>query len=57
MVKGYNKKVKQRTLNVGDLVLKKVILATKVKEHGKLAAKWESPYIITKVCKSPGLTT
>jgi len=51
MVKSYNKKVRYRSLNVGDLVLTKVILATRISKHGKLAAKWEGPYIITKVCR------
>ena len=53
MVKSYNKKVKPRSLQVGDLVLRKVILATKVSKHGKLAAKWEGPYVVTRVSR-PG---
>lgn len=39
MAKSYNKKVKHKSLNVCELVLQKVILATKVSKHGKLAAK------------------
>ena len=51
-VRSYNKRVNHRTLNVGDLVLRKVILDTKISKHGKLAAKWEGPYVITKVSRS-----
>lgn len=32
-------------------LLRKVILDTKVKKHGKLAAKYEGSYVITKVCR------
>ncbi|KAM7475097.1 hypothetical protein LguiB_022340 [Lonicera macranthoides] len=53
MVKSYNKRVRHRSLTVGDLVLRKVILATKISQHGKLAAKWEGPYVVTKVSR-PG---
>ena len=53
MVKSYNKNVKTRSLKVGDLVLRKVILATKVSKHGKLEAKWKGPYVITRVSR-PG---
>ena len=53
MVRSYNKRVKHKTLNVGDLVLRKVVLATKISRHKKLVAKWEGPYVIAKVSK-PG---
>ena len=33
------------------MVLRKVILATKVSRHGKLAAKWEGPYMVTRVSR------
>lgn len=51
MVKSYNKKVKHRSLAVGDMVLWKVILAIKVSSHSKLVAKWEGPYIISHIAK------
>ena len=53
MVKRYNKRVKPISLQVGNLVLRKVILTTKVSRHGKLAAKWEGPYVVTRVSR-PG---
>lgn len=53
MVKSYNKRVKPRSLSVGHLVLRKVVLATKISAHGKLAAKWEGPYVVTRVSR-PG---
>lgn len=53
MVKNYNKRVKDMTLKEGDLVLRKVIMSTKVKKHGKLTAEWEGPYVVPKVCR-PG---
>ena len=36
--------VKSRRFNIGDLVLKKVSLATKNPVHGKLGPNWEGPY-------------
>ena len=37
MSKYYNKRVKLRRLNIGDLVLRKVTLATKDPTQGKLS--------------------
>ena len=51
MVKRNNKRIKHSSLSVGDLVLRKDKLATKISKHGKLAAKWEGPYMITKVSR------
>lgn len=40
----YNRNVKKRSFRVGDLVLKKVTLASKDKPVGTLGANWEGPY-------------
>ena len=40
----YNRKVKVRRLNIGDLVLRKVSQATKDSSQGKLGLAWEGPY-------------
>ena len=40
----YNKKVKVRRFNTGDLVLRKVSQATKDQSKGKLGLAWEGPY-------------
>ena len=39
----YNQKVKPRSYMPGDLVLKKLLLARKNPEHGKLGPNWEGP--------------
>ncbi|XP_065619813.1 uncharacterized protein LOC136063396 [Quercus suber] len=44
MVDYYNKRVKLRRLDVGDLVLRKVTLATRDPAQGKLGLTWEGPY-------------
>ena len=44
MARYYNKKVKVRRFNVGDLVLRKVSQATKDSSQGKLGPAWEGPY-------------
>ena len=46
MVKYYNKRVKLRRLDIGDLVLHKVNPATKDPVQGKLSLTWEGPYWI-----------
>ena len=46
----FNKKVKYRSFSVGDLVLtvkRPVVITRRMK--GKFEAKWEGPYVITKV--------
>ena len=40
----YNKRVKLRRFNIGDLVLQKVTTATKDPIQGKLRQTWEGPY-------------
>ena len=44
MAEYYNKRVKLRRLDIGDLVLHKVTLATKDPAQGKLGPTWERPY-------------
>ena len=43
----YNKRVKLRWLNIGDLVLRKVTPAIKDPTQGKLGPTWEGPYKVT----------
>ena len=43
MVEYYNKRVKFRRLDMGDLVLRKVTPATKNPVQGKLGPTWEGP--------------
>lgn len=50
----YNKKVKSRPLEIGNLVLRKVFVNTKEWKAGKLGANWEGPYKITEIVK-PGV--
>ena len=44
MVEYYNKSVKLRRLDIGDLVLRKTTTATKNPTQGKLGPTWEGPY-------------
>ncbi|XP_030946087.1 uncharacterized protein LOC115970625 [Quercus lobata] len=44
MAEYYNKRVKLRRLDIGDLVLRKVTIATKDPTQGKLGPTWERPY-------------
>ncbi|XP_074299241.1 uncharacterized protein LOC141630301 [Silene latifolia] len=48
----YNKNVKIRTLEVGDLVLRRVFENTKNYKAGKFAYKWEGPYQVESVIKN-----
>lgn len=43
----YNKKVRARPLELGNLVLRKVFENTKELNTGKLDTNWEGPYKIT----------
>ena len=47
MAKHYNSKVKHRDFQVGDLVLQKVMGATRDPSQGKLGPNWEGLYRIT----------
>ena len=49
----YNAMVKPRHFNIGNLVLKRVSLATKNPAHGKLGPNWEGPYKVIN-CKRQG---
>ena len=53
MARQHDAMVKPRRFNIGDLVLKKVSLATKNPAHGKLGPNWEGPYRIIN-CKRQG---
>ena len=44
VAKSYNKKVRSRTFQEGDWVLRRVCNHTKDKSAGKLAPGWEGPY-------------
>ena len=44
MAEYYNKRVKLRQLDIGDLVLRKVTMATRDPTQGKLGSTWEGPY-------------
>ena len=48
----YNTKVKPRSFTVGDLVLCKVYENTAELNAGKLGAKWEGPYLVSRVVRS-----
>ena len=53
MARQYDAMVKPRRFNIGDLVLKRVSLATKNLAHGKLGPNWEGPYKVIN-CKRQG---
>ena len=44
MAKQYDAMVKPRCFNIGDLILKRVSLATRNPVYGKLEPNWEGPY-------------
>ena len=46
MTRSYNKNIRIRRFQVGDLVLRKAFQNTTNPADGKLAPKWEGPYII-----------
>ena len=47
MSKHYNTRVRHRDFQIGDLVLRKIMGATKDPTQGKLGPNWEGPYRIT----------
>jgi ribonuclease HI len=53
MARYFDRKVKPRSFKIGDLVLRKVTLATKDPIEGKLAPNWEGPYKVIS-CQRPG---
>ena len=44
MAEYYNRRVKLRRLEIGDLVLRKVSIVTNDPNQGKLGPTWEGPY-------------
>ena len=44
MAEYYNKRVKLRRLDIGDLGLRRITIATKDPAQGKLGPTWEGPY-------------
>jgi len=44
----YNKRVKRRSFQVGELVLKAVNRSSKNLTHGKLGPNWEGQYQVTR---------
>ena len=44
MTEYYNQKAKLKRFSIGDLVLRKVTLATKNPAQGKLGSTWEGSY-------------
>ncbi|XP_065627837.1 uncharacterized protein LOC136066834 [Quercus suber] len=53
MARQYDATIKPRRFDIGDLVLKRVSLATKNPAHGKLGPNWEGPYRVVN-CKRQG---
>ncbi|KAI3761736.1 hypothetical protein L1987_52157 [Smallanthus sonchifolius] len=46
IAKSYNKNIRIRRFQVGDFVLRKAVQNTTNPSDGKLAPKWEGPYLI-----------
>ena len=53
MARYYNSKVKPRQFSIGNLVLRRVTLATKDPFQGKLGPNWEGPYKVIEI-QRPG---
>ena len=50
VARAYNKKVKDKSFQVGDLVWKTILpLGIKNNKFGKWSPSWEGPYIVVKV--------
>ena len=47
MAKHYNSRVRHKDFQAGDLILRKVMGASKDPTQGKLSPNWEEPYRIT----------
>ncbi len=48
MARYHDRRVKHREFKIGDLVLRKVTIATKDPTQGKLGPTWEGPYRVIK---------
>nr|XP_021860927.1 uncharacterized protein LOC110799950 [Spinacia oleracea] len=57
MSRAYNKRVKHRPMQVGDLVLRRTAATGKGKAEGKFTANWEGPYQITREVAPGSYTT
>lgn len=53
MRRQFNRMVKPRQFQVGDLVLRKVEATSKITEKGKLGMNWDGPFKVTRVVR-PG---
>ena len=51
MTRYFNKRVRERQFSVGDLVLRRVFLATRDPKDGVLGPNWEGPYEIETVIR------
>jgi hypothetical protein len=51
VAKAYNKKVKAKSFQVGDLIWKTILpIGSKSNKFGKWSPSWEGPYKVVKVC-------
>jgi hypothetical protein len=51
VARAYNKKVKAKSFQVGDLVWKTILpIGSKSNKFGKRSPSWEGPYKVVKVC-------
>ncbi|XP_057543932.1 uncharacterized protein LOC130823331 [Amaranthus tricolor] len=53
IIRSFNRHVKTRRIQMGDLVLRKIEATGKIVEKGKLGAKWDGPFKVTRIIK-PG---
>ena len=49
--RGYDKNIRPRSFQVGDLVLRKVVANTKNTNDGKLRPNWEEPYKVVSLAR------
>ena len=54
MTRYFNKRVRDRQFSIGDLVLRRVFVATRDPKAGVLRPNWEGPYEIEAVIR-PGV--
>ena len=52
LANSYNKRVKPRTCQLGDLVLRRVFKNTADPTAGKFQTNWEGPYLVTQAGES-----
>jgi hypothetical protein len=51
VAKAYNKKVKAKSFQVGDLIWKTMLpIRSKSNKFGKWSPSWEGPYKVVKIC-------